>query len=54
MGKKRIFEPEVASYLYKNGANLIEFFRDKKKKDATIFIFERDEKLNELLAQRTR
>ncbi|WP_338705243.1 DUF5659 domain-containing protein [Priestia aryabhattai] len=54
MSKKRIFEPEVANYLYKNGANLIEITRDKKNKDATIFIFEQNAKLNELLAQRTR
>ncbi|WEZ08131.1 DUF5659 domain-containing protein [Priestia flexa] len=51
---KRIFEPEVADYLFKNGATLKRISRDQKRKDATIFHFEQNEKLNELLKQRNK
>lgn len=51
---KRIFEPEVADYLFKNGATLRGFERDKRKKDATLFYFEDNDKLYKLLAERKR
>ncbi len=47
---KRIFEPEVADYLLKNGAKLKHILRDKKVNTATVFQFVQNERLNELLA----
>ena len=49
---KRIFEPEVAFYLFTNGATMRGFERDKKNEKATLFYFEENEILYELLANK--
>lgn len=50
---KRIFEPEMALYLFKNGATMRGWERDKREPKATIFYFERNAKLDTLLAKKS-
>ncbi len=52
MSLKRIFSPTIANYLFQNGATLKTISVDREKQGSTIFFFEKNDKLNELLANR--
>lgn len=52
MSVKRIFSPSVANYLLQNGATLKEIARNQLKNGEAMFLFEQNDKLNELLANR--